>query len=395
MRTLSEFYQRMEHTRAVRLAMVEQYVATSKVAAESIHELVTVLAELEGIAEKEGRRQLALDENTEVSLDLGYEINELKKDLVFFRQGERALDAHLASLHQDFERVVEEASGRLRGIRFNNFVTDRDGTISNYCGRYRSSIQSAYNAVFLTRFIQRLTSHAVVVTSAPLRDPGVATVSVMPLGTFIYAASKAREFLDAAGNWRSLPIDPAQQALLDRLNQRLSQLVAQPRYAKFGLIGTGLQFKFGETTLARRDISKTVPAAESEAFLRLVTGIVRELDADGKNFGIKDTGLDIEVILKGVTGDKTFDKADGLLFLNDQMKLGLEQGPTLVCGDTTPDLKLVEACLSKSADVWAMFVTRDPGLSAKVHQTSRQAIVVPEVDMLVAILNRLALGARG
>jgi hypothetical protein len=395
MRTLQEFYERMEHTRAVRLAMVEQYVPTSKVAAPSIQELAKVLAELEGIAEKDGHRELALDENAQVSVDLGYELNELKKDLVFFRQGEAALDAHLASLHQDFERVVKEAVTRLQGIRFNNFVTDRDGTISNYCGRYRSSIQSAYNAVFLTRFIQRLTSHAVVVTSAPLRDPGVATVSVMPLGTFIYAASKAREFLDAAGKWRSLPIDPAQQALLDRLNKRLSQLVAQPGYAKFGLIGSGLQFKFGETTLARQDISKTVPAQESEAFLQLVTGIVREIDPDGRNFGIKDTGLDIEVILKGATGDKAFDKADGLLFLNDQMKLGLEKGPTLVCGDTAPDLKLVEACLSKSSDVWAMFVTRDPQLAAKVHQTSKQAIVVPEVDMLVTVLNRLALGARG
>ncbi len=390
MRTLKEFYERMEASRAVRLAMVEEYVKTSKVEPGQIAELQKLLAELEAIPEVQGRRQLALDGETKVEVDLGYEINETKKDLVFFQQGEAAFDRYLGELHPEFERHVGDAVSRLESVRFNNFVTDRDGTISNYCGRYRSSIQSAYNAIFLTRFIQRRTSHAVVVTSAPLKDPGVATVSVMPLGTFIYAASKAREFLDAEGHWRSLPIDAAQQALLDQLNQRLSALVAQPQYAKYGLIGSGLQFKFGETTLARQDITKTVSAAESEAFLRLIQDLVRQVDPEGKNFGIKDTGLDIEIILKGATGDKTFDKADGLLFLNDQMKLGLEQGPTLVCGDTAPDLKLVEACLGKNPDVWVMFATRDAGLTAKVHETSRQSIVVPQVDMLVTVLNRLA-----
>jgi hypothetical protein len=391
MQTLKEFYERMEDTRAVRLAMVEEYVTSSKVQPDKLAELARVLAELEAIPEVDGRRQLRIDAETKVEVELGYEINELKKDLVFFREGEAAFDRYLAGLHPDFERHVGDALARLRGIRFNNFVTDRDGTISNYCGRYRSSIQSAYNAIFLTRFIQRRTSHAVVVTSAPLKDPGVATVSVMPLGTFIYAASKAREFLDAEGHWRSLPIDPGQQALLDELNHRLASLVAEPKHVKYGLIGSGLQFKFGETTLARQDISKTVPAAESEAFLDLVASIVRQIDPEGKNFGIKDTGLDIEVILKGATGDKTFDKADGLLFLNQEMKLGLERGPTLVCGDTTPDLKLVEACLSQSRDVWTMFVTRDATLTAKVHATTPQSIVVPEVDILVTVLGRLAL----
>jgi hypothetical protein len=393
MQTLKEFYERMEYTRAVRLALVEEYAASSKVAADKVAELEKVLGELESIPEVDGRRRLELDLATKVEVDLGYEINELKKDLVFFQQGEAAFDRYLGDLHADFEGHVSGALARLQGIRFNNFVTDRDGTISNYCGRYRSSIQSAYNAVFLTRFIQRCTSHAVVVTSAPLKDPGVATVSVMPLGTFIYAASKAREFLDAEGHWRSLPIDPAQQALLDQLNQRLAALVAEPKNAKYGLIGSGLQFKFGETTLARQDISKTVPAAESEAFLELVTSIVRQIDADGKNFGIKDTGLDIEVILKGATGEKTFDKADGLLFLNEQMKLGLAQGPTLVCGDTAPDLKLAEACLGLTSDVWSIFVTRDATLTAKVHATCPKSIVVPEVDMLITVLGRLALGA--
>lgn len=389
MRTLKEFYALMEHTRDVRVAMVRSYVDATLVDAAKLAELERALVALEAIPEVNGRRQLLLDDVKTIELEIDYELSELKKDICFFKEGEAALDAHLGRLHEQFERQVIEAVVKLEGIHFNNLVTDRDGTISNYCGRYRSSIQSAYNAIYLTRFSRSRANSATVVTSAPLLNPGVADISVMPVGAFIYAASKAREYIDKEGVRRTFPIDSAQQAKLDELNRRLAALVAAPEYEKFSLIGSGLQFKFGETTLARQDISGSIPEAESLAFLELVRGIMKEVDPTGEDFGLIDMKLDIEIILKGAS-EGEFSKADGLNFLDRELALGLAEGPTLVCGDTKGDLPLVKACMAKNQDVWAMFVTRDEALIRQVRETCPNSIIVPEVDVLVTALNRLA-----
>ena len=389
MKTLKDFYERIEQVRDVRKAMVSSYLDSGKVDQAELGELEKLVAELEAIEKKDGRYQLLLDETKAVDLELDYEINETKKDIVFFGQGEAAFERYLAELHPDFEAHVRRAVELLGGRQYNNFVTDRDGTISNYCGRYRSSVQSAYNAIYLTRFSRARAASATIVTSAPLMNPGVATVSVMPVGAYIYAASKAREYIDKEGQRRTFPIDSDQQAKLDALNDRLSELCRRPEYEKFSLIGSGLQFKFGETTLARQDIAKAIPEDESKALLGVVEKIMREIDPAGKDFGLIDMGLDIEVILKGAS-EGEFSKADGLAFLDSQLGLGLAQGPTLMCGDTKGDLPLLQACLDKTADTYAMFVTRDETLTRQVHEMCARAVVVPEVDVLVTVLNRLA-----
>ena len=45
-------------------------------------------------------------------------------------------------------------------------------------------------------------------------------------------------------------------------------------------------------------------------------------------------------------------------------------------------LRLVLQCLEKSADTYAMFVTRDEKLTQQVHEMCANSIVVPEVDIL-------------
>jgi hypothetical protein len=389
MKTLQQFYELMEHTRAVRVAMVQTHLAGRAPDPAQVAELERALATLEAVPVVRGRTELLVDESTTVSIEMDYELAELNKDLVFFKEGEARLYEHLAALHDGFERHLGAAVQLLEPVHFNNFVTDRDGTISNYCGRYRSSIQSAYNAVFLVRFARARTRSATIVTSAPLMNPGLATVSVMPVGTYIYAASKAREFLDKEGRRRSLPVDPARQKKLDAINEKVLALTSRPECRKFALIGSGVQFKFGETTVARQDVARTVADEESLAFMRQLEAMVREVDPAGRDCHIKDTGLDVEIVLS--TGaDKEFDKADGLYFIDRELGLGLDQGPTLVCGDTPPDLKLVQACRDKQPDVYAVFVTKDASLAQQVQASAPHALTVPEVDVLVAALNRVA-----
>ena len=145
-------------------------------------------------------------------------------------------------------------------------------------------------------------------------------------------------------------------------------LLQEQDYEKFNFIGSALQIKFGQTTVARQDISHSIKDDESSAFLEKVKGIVREVDPSGRNFRIEDTGLDIEIILTidVVSGDspiKDFDKGDGLAFICSKLGIVAAKGSTLVCGDTPSDIPMLKKAMEMFEDVWAVFVTRDEKLA--------------------------------
>ena len=337
---------------------------------------------------------LKIDHSEKIEVDLTYEITELKKDIYYLENGESGFRSYLESMHPGFSSYVQQGLSVLAGKHFNCFITDRDGTTNNYCGRYRSSIQSIYNAVFLTRFASNTVSNPIMVTSAPLKDIGIMDVSTIPEKVIIYAASKGREFVDLSGSRRSFPVDPEKQQLIDRLNQNLTELIREPAYEKFSLIGSGLQLKFGQTTIARQDINGSIPAAESEAFLAIIKNLVKELDPFENNFRIEDTELDIEIILTisdEKAGLKDFDKADAVKYLDRELGLNMGKGPHLVCGDTSSDVPMLEAAMEKTADTWSIFVTDKPELVDRVRTVCPEAVIVPQPDILITILNQLSI----
>ena len=393
--TLPQFYERMRSTRPVRQAVVTAILERTDVPAGSASFLRQALADLEAIpSDSEGQRLRVGEAGaTEVHVDLGYEVGELRKDIQFLEEGEDAFLAELARRHSRF--VDEVAAGRdaLAGLRFQTFVSDRDGTVINYCGRYASSIQSAWNAVFLTRFARARTRRSVVLTSGPLQDVGLVNLAVTPPGAFVYAGSKGRESLDPEGRRRQYAIDPRQQEMLDAFNRRLGALLDEPGHEVFRLIGSGLQHKFGQTTVARQDIHRSVPEDRSNAFLERVRALVRSLDPEGVSFRIEDTGLDVEILLTVEDeggGRRDFDKGDGVRFLNDDQKLAMDRGPCLVCGDTSSDVPMLEAALDVAPEVRSVFVTRREDLRERVKSRLPGALFVSEPDALVAILNGLA-----
>ena len=210
-------------------------------------------------------------------------------------------------------------------------------------------------------------------TSAPLADGGILDVSVNPLNTFIYAASKGREYVTLEGERKTFPIQPEKQSLLDRLNHELEILTKDGRYEKFTLIGSGLQQKFGQTTIARQDISHSIPEDESEAFLERIEEIVLAHDPYKHFFHIEDTGLDVEIILtienaKGDTGGMDFSKADGVHFLNKNLELDMAHGPHLVCGDTASDLPMVQAAMDATPRYLCHLCHQKRGLIRKTQQ---------------------------
>ena len=363
--TLQDFYKLMRETRVVRKRIVLAFIKDKTIAApKDIQSLKNFLASLETIPQNNGQRRLKLSE------DKFYD--------------------YLNEIDPNFTEEVNTLTAALKNISFKTFISDRDGTVNNYCGRYASSIQSVYNAIFLTRFAYKSVDNAAILTSAPLDNIGLVDISVSPVDAFINAGSKGREYFNKTGQRCQVPIEEAKQEKLNSINTELSALVKKPEYERFSLIGSGLQFKFGQTTIARQDISKTIPEQESENFLKLVSNIVKKTDPNDEFFRIEDTGKDIEIILT-IENDNTeelkdFDKGDGVKFLNDDIPLNTQDGITLICGDTGSDVPMVSASMEVSKKTFAVFVTRDDKLKEKVKNILPAILIVSTPDVLVAAL---------
>jgi len=388
--TLAEFYDLMDLTAAARRDAVCAVLSNETPPDLAFDSLILARECLSRLPGEGARRSLLVEEGLTIEADLAYEFDELDKDLIFLRHGEEALLAHLAAIHPGFvaetEALAEFLAGHGPKGPWRAMLTDRDGTVNNYCGRYRSSVQPAYNAVFLCRFAAQKARDALILTSAPLRGPGLIDVSVMPVGHFHLAASKGRECLDRQGKRHAKAVPVRQQALLDKLAHGLHDLIEKPENAKFGLIGSGFQVKYGQLTVARQDVTKSVSGAESRAFLAEVEKLARELDPEGRDLVIEDTGLDVEIVLTVEGTDKDFDKGEAARFLDRELGLGCAEGPVLVCGDTSSDLPMIRAVAELSPAPAAVLVTKNPDLAARLPEVCGTGFVVSEPDVLVTAL---------
>ncbi|MEI7933773.1 MAG: trehalose 6-phosphate synthase [Chlorobiaceae bacterium] len=397
-RTLKELYQLKAETRELREPVVKNIIKQRVVGQSCVESLKNALYSLETIYidDDTGQRLLRLDGKKQIEVDLTYEIRELQKDIYYLEYGEDKFIDYLAKFIPDFRTYINEGFTTLKGKHFNAFITDRDGTTNNYCGRYRSSVQPIYNSVFLTRFARNCCNHPIIITSAPLKDFGILNVSINPSHTFIYAGSKGREFIDINGEFNSFPIDEQKQKLIQLLNEKILVLLQKQDFEKFNFIGSALQIKFGQTTVARQDITNSIRDEESVAFLEMVKSVVQEIDPSGRNFRIEDTGLDIEIILTidGASKDspiKDFDKGDGLSFIYKKLGINGSEGSTLVCGDTPSDIPMLKKAMEMCNDVWAVFVTRDEKLKEEVKEICPNSYTVPYPDVLLTILGLLSL----
>lgn len=395
MQTLEDFYDFMREVHTIRRAVTSYYLmdAHRPEHIRSLERALSALDELPG--DRFDKRLSAGGFETTVTLD--YERTELEKDIFFLERAAGGSDEfhdYLATHNAELGRTrafadeLEDAIRFLRETRIGNFITDRDGTVNNYCGRYRSSHQSVWNAVYLARFARRRAGEPVILTSAPLLADGLLELSAMPAGTTHYAGSKGREYHSRTGEKGAMEIDEKKAAALDDLNRRLDELVSREEYRAFGVIGSGMQHKFGQTTVARQDIHGSIPEDRSQTFLDEVRSLVGELDPDATTFGVEDTGKDIEIMLT-VEGQREFTKGDGIGFLDGALGLDLASGPNLICGDTWSDLPMVERAAERSGPdaTTAIFVTDDEELRSNVANLVARSHFVSAPDVLVAALH--------
>ena len=388
-RSFKDLFHLKALTRIIRSPIVKNIFSARVINLRSIESLKNARRSLEDVYFRDYETSIIhIDDIHSINVDLSYEIRELKKDTYYLEHGEDYFIDYISKLYNKFDQHVRKGLEFLDNLHFNCFITDRDGTTNNYCGHYRSSIQPVYNAIFLSRFASLCTDNPIFITSAPLKNFGIIDVSVNPDNVFIYAGSKGREFLDLDLTEHRAFIEPVKQVKFDELAAKVSELEKNPDFEKFFYVGSGLQLKFGQLTIARQDVTNSIDEEESLTLLRNVTNIVQEIDPGGSVFRIIDTGKDIEVILTidGQNGTKDFDKGDGLKFIDNRINLRLDRGPHLVCGDTASDIPMLEAVLEYTDDVYAIFVTKDAELAKKVVQLCPNTLIVPSPDILLTIL---------
>jgi len=388
---LADFYSQMRLLRETRVSIVSELNSTPpNIKVDYLSELQKIEERLRSIPKtKDGLYQLKTHEDDLISLELDYELGEIKKDNIYLNQNQDALHEHMKVINSDFEKDINAGTEFLEGKHFDYFITDRDGTISNYCGRYQSSIQAIYNAMYLSAFSKMVRDRSVILTSAPLNHIGLIEISVQPKEDYILAGSKGRELINTNGKKFNYPIKKHEQKKLNALNEKIEELLKKPKYSSFRYIGSGLQYKFGQTTLARQDKNKSIAEEDSQDLKFKIEEILETIDPEHKFFRLEDTGKDLEIMLtikeKG-SQEIDFNKGHGITFISETLKFNTKNKSILICGDTASDLPMLDAAKEMNAQVTSIFVTTDQDLKTEVAKRCKDALIVSTPDALASIL---------
>lgn len=389
--SLNDFYNLMFYTRDIKKLIVND-ILNNKICNSEMIDLLKEALEILNNLPGNQYEKIINHHNTQVKLNLFYEISELQKDIYYLLHKEQDFYEYLSFLNPNFFKQIADGKDFLANNKFKNLISDRDGTVNNYCGRYNSSIQSIYNAVFLSRYAIYSAENTVILTSAPLKNVGLLDMSVSPDNLFIYAGSKGREYLDKNNNKHYLSIDSEKQKILDKLNNEIDNLLNNEEYQIFSLIGSGFQKKFGQTTIARQDIYNSIPPDISESFFNQIINLVNYIDPNKKYLSIEDTGLDIEIILNINNEDnelKDFDKGDGVEFLDRNIPLNINKLGAIICGDTKSDIPMLTTAIKKTNNIAAIFVTNDDNLKESINNICANSYFVSSPDILITLLNEI------
>ncbi|CAJ0608737.1 unnamed protein product [Cylicocyclus nassatus] len=337
---------------------------------------------------------------THGTFDITDELTELQKDLAFlsFIQSEDTNNVEqfidtLGSFHPSgptaFAAEVEKASALLtQGDHFHYVFTDRDGTLKSYSCSYPTSVQPAYSAVIQAQFARRCAQFCAIVTTAPLVHIGILNMSTMPEGYYAYGASAGREwYFNPAMQFKDDSISDADLALLNKVFDKIEDLLDDPAYRNFTWIGSGLQKHYGHITIAKQDVNNSVPQRKSMMLFDKVSKIVNDVDPTGATLTLRESDYDIKIYTKAKLSGRIFNKGHGVRLIERKMGMQLQDGNVLVCGDSETDLPMLEECLSVAPhNVYTIWVTKDEALQEKVtqicarfHNTNVTFVSCPEV----------------
>lgn len=354
--------------------------------------LEQIAADLEEAAGRDGLVELDMDEDQTVRLDLSEETRQIENDFIYLEEGREALMRHLARRHRGMNDAVRKALKELTAPGFGVLVCDFDAVIRAPRQRFVTALQPAWNAVALSRFAVARTRHPLLWSEAPLTGPGIVDLATVPARTVAYAASLGRHYRDRDGNDGASPLSAAKAELLETINARLAMLLADPIWRSFAFVGSGLQFRRGETVIARQDAMGSVDEDASMELLEHVHDIVDGVDPEREHFRVEDDGEDVAVTPTLVSQDvwREFSTAEGLRLTTAALALDFARGPHIVCCGGTTGLELLKAALALSSDVRCLFVTDREELGRRAKELCPHTAVLEHPDVLAAVFSAAA-----
>ena len=391
-KNFEDFYECMRILHKVRKSILNAILHAERIKIRDLVTLERIKHKLEEIPKTDELYKLKSLQNEDIILELDYELGEIKKDSIFLKFGPKALKDHMCEIHSNYQNEVDAGLKFLKKFEFDHFITDRDGTISNYCGRYRSSVQSIYNALCLSGFSKAVNGKSIILTSAPLFHHGLEEVSIQSQDEYILSGSKGREIL-IENNKHNFPLAKDEKEKLQELENEISHLLEDDDFSVFKHIGSGFQIKFGQITLARQDKNHSIKEEKSQNLKIIIQNLIKGIDPERTYFGIEDTGYDLEIMLKIKSQRNTleeFDKGHGFKFIMNELQVNLKNKTILICGDTASDVPMLKAAQELGANVLSVFVTNDEKLKDLVSSVCERSHFVSSPDVLVYMLYKYA-----
>jgi len=390
--SLNDLTRLMAHVADLRRAAVAAVMAGRPIPEDAPAQLAHALTELHKAVGRDHVVELIRGDDVSLRLNLAEEIRQLENDAVYLEDGREALLKRLGKHRSGLRDAVRRGLKIIAGESVNALLCDCDALFRPASQRLRTAVQPAWNAVAACRFAMARCRKPVLWSEAPLTGPGIVERATVPPHTFAYAASLGRQWQDADGNQGQAPLSPEKTALLDAINERLAALMADPAWLAFTYVGAGLQFRRGETSIARQDPADSINEDASRALLEHVHDVVDAVDPERRHFRVGDDGRDITVTPTAANRDlwNDFSPAEGLRNLDDALALDLGHGPHLVCCAGPQGVALLAAMAQFSADLRAILVTDRDDLAQRAAEICPRTVVVRHPDAVAAILSAAA-----
>lgn len=389
---LEAFGALMAETAQARTQAVAAILAGRPLPEAVLPQLAQAVADLTEAADRDARLELDVAEDQQTILDVAEETAQLENDVLYLEQGREALMKHLARRHHGFRDAVKRGLRLVAGHNPDMLLVDADGALREAGQRCVTAVQSAWNAVALSRFAQARARRRLVFSSGPLSGPGLADRLTMPPQVFACAASLGREHRDTDGRRGAVPLSAEKTALLDSINARLRALLDDPSWRAFAFVGSGLQLCRGETRLARQDALGSVDPQTSLDLLEHIHDVVDAVDPERIHFRVEDDGLDVAVVptAQGEDQLRHFTLAQGLQAVDAPLDLRLGSGPVLVCGGGLSGLDLLSALAELRVAMRCLFVTDRDDVRHRAEALCADSVFVSHPDMVAAVLSAAA-----
>lgn len=387
----SELEQLLSQTAAKRREAVAAILAGQPVPEAIPDELTQARDVLEEAEDRDGLTELRLDEGEILRLDLTEETTQLENDVLYLEEGREALFKHLAKHRHGFRDAVRRALRELAPVNAKLLLCQAEAIFCAPGQGWLTAVQPAWNAVSLGRFAAARAKQAVLWSAAPLTGSGLADRCALPPRSVTLAASLGRQIVDSAGRVTDWPLPAQKTALLTAINARLALLMTEPDWRAFAYVGSGLQFRHGETVVARQDGRERIDEDTSLDLLEHIHDIVDAVDPEREHFLVEDDGLDVYVTPRGNgKAGQDFGPAEGLAALAAALELDPAQGPHLACCGGPSGLELLEALVARCDAVHCLFVTDREELGAKARDLCPRTAVVAHPDIAAAVFSAAA-----